>query len=433
MDRVTFYGAASEVGRSCIFIESHENTMLDCGIKLEGRKPVPPEFDLKQSSSVDQLIISHSHLDHVGYAPALYQHGFSGKTLLTKPTRDIAQVLLADALKIQGDKFFNAHSVDKLMKHTKLLDYKQRSGGVEMRDAGHILGSAMTFLDTSEHRILYTGDVNLRQSKLLEGADIHGLEADTLIIEGTYGNTTRQSTKKTVNTFINHIGTTLKRGGKVLVPTFAIGRGQEVLLTLEAHMLSKVIPHCPIFLDGMVKKVMKIHRHNATHLKREIQMRILTSDDDPFKSEFYREPQMRNKQDVFDAGRAIIVASSGMLVGGPAVRYFKKLAPEPKNAVIIVGYQANDTPGRELIDGKRDINLGGTPVQVNCQVETAPFSGHSDAPELLNLTKHVKGLKQIFVVHCEPTAGAALAKSLHKHTGVKTHLPTIGQTFELRY
>ncbi|MFH1247061.1 MAG: MBL fold metallo-hydrolase, partial [Candidatus Micrarchaeota archaeon] len=148
MDRVTFYGAASEVGRSCFLVESHENTMLDCGIKLEGRTPVPPIFDLKKSSEIDQVLISHSHLDHVGYVPALYQHGFTGKTLLTKPSMDIAQVLLADALRLQKESLFTKKSVDKFFQNIKLIEYRKPSGGVEFRDAGHVLGSAMILLDT---------------------------------------------------------------------------------------------------------------------------------------------------------------------------------------------------------------------------------------------------------------------------------------------
>ncbi len=432
MDSITFYGAASEVGRSCFVIESNETTMLDCGIKLEGRTPVPPLFDVKhQSNSIDQVVISHAHLDHVGYLPALYQNGFSGKTLLTKPSRDIAEVLFADALKIQGDRFFNKHSIEKTLGHMKFLDYRKPSGGIELRDAGHILGSAMPILDTNDHRVLYTGDVNLRPTRLLDGADTTDLEADTLIIEGTYGGEVRQATKKTINTFINHVSQTLKKNGKVLVPTFAIGRGQEVLLTLESYMKSKALPVCPIFLDGMVKKITKIHRHNANFLKRELQLQILTSDSDPFKSEFYREPTTRSKKEVYETSKSIIVAPSGMLIGGASVGYFQKLAPVEKNTVILVGYQANDTPGRLLKEGVRMLEVGGKMADVCCRVEVAPFSGHSDSPELVRLAKSVKGLKQVFVVHCEREKGIRLAKQIHRATGVKTIVPHLSEKVQL--
>ncbi len=432
MDSIAFYGAAGEVGRSCFVVESHENTMLDCGLKLEGRTPVPPVFPMEKASELDQLVVSHGHLDHVGYAPALYQHGFSGKALMTKPSRDIAQVLLADALRLQKESLFTKKSVDKMFSHVKIINYRKKSGGIELRDAGHVLGGAMVLADTREHRILYTGDINLRPTRLLDGADTEDLEADILITEGTYGGGhIHQASKKTVSTFIHHIATTLKRGGKVLIPTFAIGRGQEVLLTLESHMRSKILPTCPIFLDGMVKKLTKIHRHNANFLKKEIQLRILTSDDDPFKSEFYQEPVTRSKQEVFQSGKAIIVAPSGMLVGGPSVRYFKKLAPESKNTVIIVGYQANDTPGRLVKEGAKNVEISGENVEVNCQVETAPFSGHSDSRELLELAKKVKGLKQVFVVHSEAQKAGELAKEINKKLGVKARVPKLGEKVEL--
>ncbi len=431
MDNITFYGAASEVGRSSFLVQSHENTLLDCGIKLEGRTPVPPIMDMKKSNEIDQVIISHGHLDHVGYAPALYQNGFAGKTIMTKPTRDISEVLLADALKIQGEKFFTKQSVDKLFKHVSLMEYRKPKAGVEFRDAGHILGSAMTLLDTADHRILYTGDVNTRVTRLFNGADLENLEADTLLIEGTYGGEARKASKRIVSTFIHHVSQTLKRGGKVLVPTFAIGRGQEVLLTLEDHIKSKALPLCPIFLDGMVIKILRIHRQNANYMKREIQLRILTSDDDPFKSEFYQEARSKNKHEVFEAGRAIIVAPSGMLVGGPSIRYFAKLAPVKKNAVIIVGYQANDTPGRKLKEGAKELEVGGHNVEVNCQVEVAPFSGHSDSQELVNLARHVKGLKRIFIVHGEREKSIILAKQMRRQLGIKAYVPHLGEKVDL--
>ncbi|MBI4406429.1 MBL fold metallo-hydrolase [Candidatus Micrarchaeota archaeon] len=432
MDSVVFYGAAGEVGRSCFVVESHENTMLDCGLKLEGRTPVPPIFPLERATQLDQLVISHAHLDHCGYSPALYQAGFSGKTVITKPSRDLAQILLADALKLQGESLFSHKSVDKLFKHMKLFDFNKPSGGTEFRNAGHIIGSAMTLLDTQEHRILYTGDINLRSTRLLEGADTENLEADVLITEGTYGGQhIHPASKKTVSAFIGHIGETLKKGGKVLVPTFAVGRGQEVLLTLESHMRSGLLPRCPIFLDGMVTKALRIHRHNAVDLKREIQLRLLTSEDDPFKSEFYQEVKTRSKKEVFESEAAIIVATSGMLVGGPSVRYFQKLAEDEKNTVILVGYQANETPGRLLKEGAKKIIIGNKHVDVRCRVEVSPFTGHSDSRELVQLARSVKGLKQVFVVHSEAQKASEFARELSKKLGVKARVPQLGEKVNL--
>ncbi len=433
MDSITFYGAASEVGRSCFLVESNENTMLDCGIKLEERKAIPPAFDVKRSPEVDQLLISHAHIDHCGYAPALYQHGFTGKTLLTKATRDMAQVLLADALRLQGESLFSKKSVDKFFAHTKLVEYRKPGQGVEFRDAGHVLGSAMILLDTGEHRILYTGDVCTRATRLLDGADLEELEADILITEGTYGGhqQVHPATKTTVNNFIRHVKTTLDHNGKVLVPTFATGRGQEVLLTLESFMRSGALPKCPIFLDGMVRKMMRIHRHNSHLLRREIQLRILTSNDDPFKSKFFREPKKKDKSDVLLEDQAIIVAPSGMLVGGPSVRYFQALAPYRRNKVILSGYQAEDTPGRKLQEGVRKLEVGKEMVDVKCDIEKAPFSGHADSQELLHLARRVKGLKQVFVVHGERQKSLELAKNMQRHLRVKAHVPELGEKVQL--
>lgn len=437
---ISFLGAAREVGRSCILVKTKGySCLLDCGVKFENRKVVGPLLEKKQIQELDEVIISHAHLDHSGYAPALYAQGYKGKIICTKPTRDLMQLLLSDALHIQKDYSpYNQKNLDEMMKNTEIVEYKAKSKSkkAEFQDAGHILGSAITTLDVDNHKIIYTGDINLRASKLLDGADVKNLEGDTLIIESTYGcpDDIHPASKTTIATFIEHIRKTLNNGGKVIIPTFAIGRGQEILNILENHMRSGVLPKCPIYLDGMVKTATRIYRHNAIYLSDEIKKRILTSDDDPFKSPFYHIPTSKTKKDVLDTEKCIIVTTSGMLVGGPVVTYLQHLGSNKHNKMILVGFQAQGTPGRELLEGAKELKLDGQIVEINLQIEQAPFSAHSDNRELVQIAKSIKGLQRIFIVHGDPTKQDAFIKTLQKafkKEKTKIHAPQLGETIKI--
>ena len=434
---ITFLGASREVGRSAFLLEGRENLLLDCGVK-PAKEPEYPLIEPRTAKSLDRVVLSHAHLDHSGYLPALYSMGYKGKVLLTKPTRDLIQLLLADFLRLNGGQSapYSQEDVDKLLKSTELMDFgepaKKPIKGYPLRflPAGHILGAAMTEI-SAEKKILYTGDIDTRESRLLDGAQTTGLSAQVLIIESTYGSKTdkHQAQKQTGKEFIDSINRTLSKGGKVIVPTFAIGRGQEILFILESYMRSGALPQVPIYLDGMVTRALRIYRHNAIYLKKEIQRRILTSEDDPFKSEFYQIPQRKDRSDVLEQDRAIILATSGMLNGGPVMTYLKKLGNDPKNKIILVGYQAEGTRGRDLIEGKPIVDNDGVAIEITCQVEQAPFSGHADHDGLLTLAKSVKGLKTVFVVHGENEKSYEFAADLEKQCkGVTAIVPELGET-----
>jgi len=430
---ISFLGAAREVGRSCILVKGRESVLLDCGVKL-GQEEEYPLLDYEAIKALDKVVLSHAHLDHSGYLPALYASGYKGKVFLTKPTRDLIQLLLADYLRIkESTSPYKQEHVAKLLTHTEMLEYHEEKQGIQFYDAGHILGSAITKINTGDSTVLYTGDMNLRASRLLEGAE-KGMEADTLIIESTYGAKAdcHPSSKEAGRILVEEINDTVKQGGKVLIPTFAIGRGQEILFTLESYLRSGALEKTPIYLDGMVNKVLRIYRHNAIYLKKEVQRRILTSDDDPFKSEHYLVPQKRNRSDVFEQPNAVILATSGMLNGGPSVGYLEKLAPEEKNKIIMVGFQAQGTRGRMLLEGVKQIQLADKLIDVNFKVRQAPFSGHSDHKELVEFAKSIKGLKNVFIVHGEEAKSLELQTALKKHLKhAKVEVPKLGEKFEV--
>ncbi|HEV8289393.1 MAG TPA: MBL fold metallo-hydrolase RNA specificity domain-containing protein [Candidatus Norongarragalinales archaeon] len=444
---LSFLGAAREVGRSSFLFEGQKRTLLDCGIKPQEEDDFPL-IDKNETRKLDNVILSHAHLDHAGYLPALYAAGYDGKVIMTKPSRDIVQVLCADYLRLRKERHpYSEKDVNTLLKHAFLADYDvnyghaslkrelPEHGGLRLHEAGHILGSAMVEMEDSGKKILYTGDVNLRPSRLLEGAKVQGLSADALIIESTYGckEKIHPGSKEREKQLVDSVNETIKKNGFVIIPTFATGRGQELLFVLENYMKNGAIPRVPIYIAGMVKKILKIYRHNAIFLKKEVQHRILTSEDDPFNSPFFKIPKRKDYGDVFENGPAIIVTTSGMLNGGPVLAFLEVLCGDKNNKLIIVGHQAEGTRGRAIQDGERELEWKGKKHELRMQVEVANFSAHSDHRELVQLARTVKGLKQIFVVHGEEACAVELAKTIDELYNGKVEViaPKLGESFKI--
>lgn len=196
------------------------------------------------------------------------------------------------------------------------------------------------------------------------------------------------------------INKTLNRGGHVIIPSFAVGRAQEVLLALDDYMRSGAITPTKIFVEGMIVKAMKIYRHNAIYANDDIKKRILMSEDDPFKSPNFFQSRSKSRKDALEEA-SIIVTTSGMLTGGPVLHYLEKLGNDPKSTMIFVGYQAEGTPGSEVLKGKRKLNIRDKVIELKLQVEQVKLSGHADYNELLQFIKSIKGLKRVFLMHGE--------------------------------
>ncbi len=438
--QLSFLGAAREVGRSCIHVQGAHSFLLDCGVKLKGEGEEYPLLEPSHLRRLDKVALSHAHLDHSGFLPALYAKGYKGKVVCTKPTRDLTQLLLADYARLNPELLpYSQQHTQHFLQNVELLEYNEWDSlkALQFRDAGHILGSAMVEV-SDQRKLLYTGDFCLRPSRLLEGADMGNLQADVLIMEGTYGGKqdTRRSSKELASKLVHSVQKTLDRGGKVLIPTFAIGRGQEVLFLLESYMRSGHLEKVPIFMDGMVKTALRVYRHNALYLKDEVKRRILTSEDDPFKSPLYLLPSTKDKRDVFEKEKAIIVAPSGMLSGGPALGYLKALAGDRKNKVLLTGYQAESTVGRQLVEGKRALELEGETIPLKLEVEEVHLSAHSDRLELLEFVRRVQGLQHVFIVHGEESKCLELKEGLEnvarkQKRPFEVHVPKLEETFKV--
>ncbi|MDE1823777.1 MAG: MBL fold metallo-hydrolase [Candidatus Micrarchaeota archaeon] len=435
--KLTFYGAAGEVGRSCIMIESDDTRiLLDSGVKL-GEHDEYPLIDDKELQGIDGVILSHAHLDHSGYLPHIYSAGYMGHVYATKPTFELSTVLISDYMRISNPSNVTKDGLAKLQRHFKQVEYyedfKIKNLNIRLIPAGHILGSAMIEVWDSRNRLLYTGDVNFRTTKLLDAAPSGHIKVDTLITESTYAGDKEefQSEKKILDDMVKSINETITRGGKTVVPSFAVGRAQEVLLMLDDYMKSGRLQKVTIYMDGMINKAMRIHRHNVVFCRDELQKRILLNEDDPFKSVNFKD--VRTKQErsriMSSDESSIIVTTSGMLTGGPILRYLERMAADSKNRMVMVGYQAEGTTGRAIFDGAKEIMIKDKKVQIRMDVSMYHLSAHADRVQLMHFIGSMKDLKNIFIVHGEKEKAAQFHAALKGK--YNAHLPSLKGTYEI--
>ncbi len=434
--KITFYGAAQEVGRSCIMISTDKaKILLDAGVRPEDN--AFPSITDKELREVDAILISHAHMDHSAYLPHAYSRGYRGPTYTTKPTMELMNVLIADYMHLTEPKDVTKEGLDALSKHFKIIDYKKefqiKDLKCEFIPAGHIVGSALIRVSDGKRSIIYTGDINLTQTRLLEGADLENLKADALITESTYGAKTdiKANEKEQAPLFLKSIKDTILQGGKIIIPSFAVGRAQEILLFLDDYINSGLIPKVPIYVDGMINKTMRIHRHNVIFCRKELQMRILMSDYDPFHSPNFTPIEGRDMRGKIARIQesCIVVTTSGMVTGGPVLYYLTKWGGNSANKLILIGYQPQGTGGRKLQEGAREFEIDKKKVKINLKVETFHMSAHADRKQLELIPKRIKGLRYIYIVHGEPEKMEDLKSAFTSRYRVT--IPRIGESYNI--
>jgi len=445
--RVSYLGGARQVGRSCILFQTPESrVLLDCGIDVASQdKAYPyleaPEFDINE---LDAVIISHSHLDHCGFVPFLFKFGYRGPVYCTAPTRDISALLLLDFVKImqseRKEAIFSTDDIKEMVKHTICLDYEEVTDitpdvRITLYNAGHVIGSSMVHMHIGNglHNLVYTGDVKFGRTQLLEPAVTDFPRLETLMIEATYGGKDNiLPNKRECDEFLSRIiSETLKRGGKVLIPVLGVGRAQEVLMILDDQIRRGNLKSIPTFIDGMVWDVTAIHTAYPEYLNSMVRRMIFHRDQNPFLAEYFKRvgSQKERMQVINEMGPCVILATSGMLVGGPSVEYLKNLADNPRNTLLFVCYQGEGSLGRRIQRGEREIAFAAGPkqeiLQIRCDVETIDgFSGHSDRKQLMNFVyKCCPRPKKIITNHGENSRCLDLASSLHKVYKVETTAP----------
>ncbi len=453
--RITFLGGARQVGRSSFLLQTpNSKVLLDCGIDVasQGADKFPymdiPEFDLNQ---LDAIIISHAHLDHVGLLPYLYKMGYRGPVYMTPPTRDIAALLALDfigvAYKQATKPLFDSTDIKEMVKHSICLNYNEVTDvtpdiRLTFYNSGHVLGGALTHLNIGNglHNLVYAGDFKYARSRLLDPAVASFPRVETVITESTYGAKTDifPPRKDTEDKLIDLVNKTIERNGKVLIPELGLGRAQETMLVLEDAISSGKLKKIPIYIDGMIWDINAIHTAYPDFLGSKVRTDIF-QDKNPFISEFFsRVGSPQERKNVVEGGPCIVLATSGMLVGGASVEYFKEFASNPKNTLIFVCYQGAGSLGRQvqegaketrmMVDGREEI------VKVELEVNTITgFSAHAGRNELLSFFNNIRPKpKRIIISHGEVSKCLDLASALYKLNHVETNVPRILETLRLR-
>lgn len=387
--RINILGGANEVGRSAIELDSdNSKILLDYGVLISGKEP---RFPLTISPKhLDAIILTHSHLDHSGGIPLLYMTT-KPKLLTTQLTLEISELLIKDFIRISSYYLpYELLELKSMLQHAKSVEindmFKLKDLNITILSAGHIPGSIMALIECQNKRILYTGDFNTRDTQILNGAKINFPKLDAIIMEGTYATVNHEDRLKIENDFIVSVENIVNNGGIVLVPAFSVGRSQEILCVLYKYKIN-----APVYIDGMAKDASEIMLKHPRYF-RDYKLLI-----DAHKSAIWIDTWSKRRKACRNPG--IIVTPAGMLKGGNARFYMKKLAKEEKNAVFLVSYQITGTPGALLLE-KGIYNFGNGMEKVKAKVEWYNFSSHCGNRELLETIK-TNQVKKVILVHGE--------------------------------
>ena len=466
--KLTFLGAARNVTGSCYLLESQDaRVLIDCGLfqerKYQRRNWQPFPFD---AQSIDAVFLTHAHLDHCGLLPKLVREGYRGKIYCTQATAEIAQIILLDAGKLQEEdaKFkakrhrregrrgpfreiplYTVQDAKAVKPHFSAVEYLSCvgiSGNVEgcYYEAGHVLGAAVISIkirqDGKNHRVLFSGDIGEPDRPIINDPAVFD-EAEYIVMESTYGDRTHEEhesidIQKQLRDCINR---TVGAGGNIIIPSFALERSQELLYHLNELFLRKEIPPLLIFLDSpMAVRITKVFRRHADLFDKEMMRRLRQG------SSFFNFKNLRMVQSVEESkainnikGGSIIIAGSGMVTGGRVKHHIVNNITRAESTILFVGYQAEGTPGRRLLDGAREIRLLGKTHKVKVRIEKIDgFSAHTDRDGLLTWLSDIRVPPRcVFVTHGEKKAAISFARFLNERTGWTTKVPRYKETVEL--
>jgi metallo-beta-lactamase family protein len=457
---ITFCGASKIVTGSCYLVEAGGRKILvDCGM-FQGSKDInrlnyePFRF---KPRDIALVLLTHAHIDHSGLLPRLVREGFAGEVLTTPATADLCTIMLEDSARIQEmdtehenrrrlregleprKPLYSVEDARRCLERIKTAPYDERvSLGSDMevrfRDAGHILGSAMLELDVSEgggrRRLVFSGDVGqwdvpiIRNPTMIE-------EADVLFIESTYGDRLHEGKGDREAELLRYVKETYEKGGRLMIPSFAIERTQELIYSFKKLMDGKDFPDEKIYLDSpLAIKATEVFKRHRECFDEE----ALTLFEKPLSSpriEYCVTAEDSMRLNTLDEP-CIVIAGSGMCTGGRIRHHFKHGLWNSKNTVLFVGYQANGSLGRIILDGAGEVKMMGMKVVVNAAVgQIGSFSAHADYGELVKWSRGFrKRPSMVYVVHGEEEASAALKQKLEKE-GLRCHVPSLGESRDM--
>ena len=446
--RLSYFGSGRQVGRSCMLLQTPESrVLLDCGVNVAAHTPEEsyphleaPEFDISQ---LDAVILSHSHIDHCGFLPWLFKMGYNGPVYCTAPTRDVSSLLLLDFVKImKNDKkesVFDVEHIREFVKHTITLEFGEVSDitpdiRLTLYNSGHILGSAMCHLHIGNglHNLCYGADMKYGKTMLLDPANDQFPRLETLMMEATYGSKDKvmPSPTESDDYLKKIIKDTIGRRGKVLMPILGSGRAQEIMMMIESMVRKGELDEIPVYIDGLVWDVTAIHTAYPEFLTQDIRKSIFHKEANPFLSKiFKRVGSKKERMEIYEeGGPCVLLATSGMLVGGPSVEYLKYLASDKKHSLVFSCYQGEGSMGRKIMNGQRELIFkeGNKTemIELNMEVHRLEVSNHSDRAQLMKYIQNVTPRpKKVILNHGENKACLDLASGIHKGFRIETNAP----------
>jgi KH/beta-lactamase-domain protein len=455
--RITTLGCCREVGRAAFILSTPETRILiDCGDKPGAPDDVPylqvPEALGAGASTLDAVVLTHAHLDHSALIPLLFKYGYDGPIYTTEPTRDLMGLLQLDYLDVAAKEGrappYESEMVREAIKHTVPLEYGDVTDiapdiKLTLHNAGHILGSSICHFHVGDglYNVAFSGDIHYEDTRLFNGAVNEFPRVETLVLESTYGGrndyqTDQEDSERKLKHIIRN---TIERDGKVLIPAFAVGRSQEIMLVLEEAMREGEIPTVPVHLDGMIWEATAIHSTYPEYLRDDLRDRIFHDDENPFLAEQFNhiDEGEDERRDVADGGASIVLSTSGMVEGGPIMSWLEHLGKDSDSTLTFVGYQAQGTLGRAIQSGREEIPFGNDrtgrskTLTLRMDVETVDgFSGHADRQGLENFVRTMNPRpEKVLCVHGDESSTQDLSSALYHDYNMRTFAPKNLETF----
>jgi len=417
---IRFLGGTREIGRISIAVKTEKTQiLLDYGVMMDHEPGFPMHVPPKE---VDAIVLTHSHLDHSGAVPVF--HIRERKPVYgTQLTFELSQILISDFIHLSSYYLpFEFLELRSMMKNCVHCDYgaPKTIGDInfQLLDAGHIPGSAQALIETQGKRVLFTGDLNSLETRLLPAADMDYGELDAIVMESTYADADHPERKALEKEFVADIMEIVKDGGTVLVPAFSVGRSQEIACVLAAHHFEY-----PVTLDGMAREVSRVMLNYPNYIRDP---RLFQ---DAANSSTWADGWRDRRQATKKPG--VIISPAGMLKGGPAMFYISKIGKKVHNAVFLVSYQIPGTPGKELLEKGRCV-IDGKMRKVKSKVKHFDFSSHCGASQLQSIVKNLKGNPTVYVVHGAEGNCEKFAKWIQKETGLNAVAPNSGDAFKVQ-
>lgn len=417
--KLKFLGGVCEVGRSAVALTIGDSSfLLDYGVQIDGGPAFPLHIPPK---NLKGIMLSHAHLDHSGGIPLYYiRHRIP--VYATNLTFELSRILLQDFLKLSGYYLpYEQADVEAMLSNATPIGVNQTLtlNGLTFHflEAGHIPGSLQFLVEADGKRLLYTGDVNTRETRLLKAADLNYGELSAVVVEATYAGESHPDREQLEKLFVENVNEVVERGGTVLIPAFSVGRSQEILCILEAHHFQH-----QVYMDGLALEANEAMLRHPEHFKDYQLLRRALEKARWIKG--WRERRQTVKKP------CAIISPAGMLRGGAAAYYVEKVAKRPQNAIFLVSFQIPGTPGRMLWE-ERKILVNGKPKPVEAEVDFYHFSSHTDGEGLKTLLKSVKGNPKIFVIHGNPENSERLASWVREELGLEAIIPKIGETYQI--